>query len=106
MRAVIFEPPFIGMQDVPEPRLPSSDWLKVRVLASGICGSDLSKILHQDYSPGYLQTRILGHEICGVVAECGAGGELQAGDLVAVEPLLPCHHCEQCQAGCTQLCRS
>lgn len=107
MQAVIFDPPFIGLRDVPEPALPGREWLKVRVLSAGICGSDVSKIARREYGSGYLQTRILGHEICGAVAECGfAGGGLRSGDLVAVEPLLPCGSCERCEIGCTQLCPS
>jgi threonine dehydrogenase-like Zn-dependent dehydrogenase len=107
MRAIVFEPPKFQLRDVPDPELPGRDWLKLRVLAVGVCGSDIGKILHGSFEPGYLQTGILGHEICGAVIDCGSAcGDIHIGEVVAVEPLLPCARCEQCEQGDTQLCRS
>lgn len=69
------------------------DEVLVRVHACGICGSDLPRV----YTKGtYHFPTVIGHEFAGVV-EHDPQGEL-TGKPVAVFPLLPCFHCESCQA--------
>ena len=31
----------LSIKDLPEPEMPGPDWLKIEVLQSGICGSDI-----------------------------------------------------------------
>jgi NADPH:quinone reductase-like Zn-dependent oxidoreductase len=49
---------------------------------------------------------ILGADAAGVVAEVGAGVELEVGQRVAVNPTTSCGACEWCLAGQDNLCRS
>lgn len=77
-------------------------YVKVRVKACGICGSDL---------PRYFEGRvhafplILGHEFSGVVEEIGSLVEnISVGDHVVVAPLLPCGKCDACSKGNYSLC--
>ena len=89
-------------REVPSPG-PSE--LKVRVEASGLCGTDLH-IAAGEYPfarPGVT----LGHEFSGTVAEVGpeAGG-FNAGDRIVVDPNIPCRVCRYCHDGRPHLCEN
>jgi 2-desacetyl-2-hydroxyethyl bacteriochlorophyllide A dehydrogenase len=101
MRAVVIEKPgHISVQNVPDPT-PSYDEVIVRVMACGICGTDLH-IADGEFPPTPYPI-IPGHEFAGVIAD-GNGSDLAAGTLVAVDPTLNCGHCEMCRAGRPNLC--
>ncbi len=69
----------------------------VRVIASGICGSDMHAYLgHDERRPAPL---ILGHEAAGIIAEGP-----NAGRRVTVNPLVTCGTCAFCTSGRTNLC--
>lgn len=100
--------------DVPDPRLPAADWVRVATRLGGICGSDLS-MLHLETSmvaSAYTSFPFVpGHEIVGTVAEAGpAVTDLAMGQRVTVEPVLPCAArgidppCANCAAGDYNLC--
>ncbi|GGL21281.1 zinc-dependent alcohol dehydrogenase [Mangrovihabitans endophyticus] len=81
--------------------VPAEDESLVRITAVGLCGSDL----HWYDEGGIGDTRITapvvgGHEMAGVVR----GGPLD-GVRVAVDPAIPCHHCDMCARGHPNLCR-
>jgi L-iditol 2-dehydrogenase len=71
------------LADVPAPGEP------IRVLASGLCGSDLEKVGHAPAGT------VLGHEVVA---------ERQDGTRVALLHHLPCGECERCQAGHESTC--
>ncbi|MEI7743874.1 MAG: alcohol dehydrogenase catalytic domain-containing protein, partial [Chloroflexota bacterium] len=74
----------------------------VRLLASGICHSDLHT-LDGDWEAADLL--VLGHEGAGIVEAVGPGVDAPAvGDLVVLSWLAPCHLCVRCQAGQPWLC--
>ncbi len=78
------------------PARPKPGWCLVRVVACGICGSDL----HRAFDNGaYHYPLIMGHEFSAVVEEAGAGADYARGQRVAVFPLVPCHACAACQTG-------
>ena len=93
--------------DIPEPQLPTPEWIKVRTRLSGICGSDLATITAKGspyFSPFTSTPFVLGHEIVGEVAETGAAVEgFRIGRRVVIEPVLSCSvrgispPCHQCQ---------
>ena len=93
--------------DIPEPQLPTPEWVKVRTRLSGICGSDLATITAKGspyFSPFTSTPFVLGHEIVGEVAETGAAVEgFRVGRRVVIEPVLSCSvrgispPCHQCQ---------
>lgn len=91
-----FEGPFatVSLKDVPEPKLPNQDWVKIRVRLCGFCGSDLNLLMVRDSpmaSPFTSFPCIFGHELCGDVVETGKGVDTcTVGDLVTVSPLLSC----------------
>ena len=102
--------------DVPEPRLPAAEWVRMRPAVSGICGSDLATITARGstyFSPFTSCPFVLGHEVVGEIVEVGpAVKELVAGDRVVLEPPLHCRVrgladlCVECQAGHPAQCRN
>jgi L-gulonate 5-dehydrogenase len=84
--------------DAPTPPINEGEAL-VRVMASGVCGSDMHAYLgHDERRPAPL---ILGHEAAGIVA---AGPE--EGRRITFNPLVSCGTCHHCRAGLTNLCAS
>jgi threonine dehydrogenase-like Zn-dependent dehydrogenase len=79
---------------------PGPSQLLVRVLATGICGSDLATF-HGTH-PYKTAPVVLGHELCGVVVR--AAGEFAAGDLVCAAAYSHCGNCDACAQGRTNLC--
>lgn len=92
--------------DVPEPVIHAPDWVKIRVSAAGLCGSDMQRI-----SPAtggnYAGNPILGHEFSGTIVETGADVcDIAPGDRVAVVPLVGCGRCGYCAKGMVMHCAS
>ncbi len=85
MRAVRCPEGIPTVVDVPEP---TGDGVLVTVASAGICGSDLHLL-------SFSLPATFGHEFAGTLAD---------GTPVAVEPIDPCHVCDACIDGNTQLC--
>ena len=106
----------IKLVDLPEVELPSEEWLKIETLMCGFCASDLNLILLKDSptaSPFTSFPCIIGHEICGTVAQTGAQVDhLQPGDRVCVAPALNCAArqihppCPACRQGIPANCEN
>lgn len=76
--------------------MPARGEALVRITAVGLCGSDLHWYTEGAIGDAQLtRPLVLGHEFAGVTA---------AGQLVAVDPAIPCHACEYCEAGHPNLC--
>ena len=89
----------LRQNDEPRPESGPGETL-VRVMAVGICGSDLHWFGEAGIGDAKLQRPlVLGHEFAGVIAE-GA----REGRRVAVDPAIPCQHCEFCLEGNPNLC--
>lgn len=102
---VIRAPHDLQVEERSVPSLSEGEVL-VRVEAGGICGSDLHYYHHGGFGAVRLKhPMILGHEIAGRVADKSPDVTgLEIGDLVAVNPGLPCQHCRQCLAGRSNHC--
>jgi L-iditol 2-dehydrogenase len=71
-----------------------------RVLACGVCGSDVSETYVSRKLPG-----VLGHEVVGEVLEAGAGVPgIAIGDRVVIHHHVPCGACRRCLRGHETLC--
>ncbi len=80
---------------------PGHDEELVRVMAVGICGSDLHWYRESGIGDAVLtRPLVLGHEAGGVIVEGP-----RAGQRVAIDPAIPCYSCEQCLAGHQHLCQ-
>ena len=89
----------VRLEEIPTPRVGLGELL-VKVLASGICGSDVMEWYRIKKAP-----RVLGHEITGEIVEVGKGAErYKAGDRVFVSHHVPCNTCPYCLKGYHTLC--
>lgn len=95
------EGPGFALRSVPAP-VPPPGWVRVRVRAAGICGSDLPIFHGRRRVPVPL---IPGHEVAGEVECLGPGVDGWApGDRVAVGMVVACGRCAACAAGQPELC--
>lgn len=104
------------VREVEEPGLLGPDWVKVRPRLSGFCGSDLSIAkCHESLTlePFSSNPFVVGHEVCGEIAEAGEAVEgFAPGDRVTVMPALGCLQrridppCRMCAQGRFQLCEN
>ncbi len=81
---------------------PGPGELLLSVAVVRICGSDLHSYLHGqigDIAPE--SPLILGHEAAGIIAAIGPANEIpfRIGQLVAIDPCVPCGRCEYCERG-------
>ena len=89
----------IRIGDEPVPEAGPGETL-VQVTAVGICGSDLHWWHEGELGgPALTQPLVLGHEAAGVIA---AGP--RRGQLVAIDPAIPCTRCRPCRDGYRNLC--
>jgi L-iditol 2-dehydrogenase len=103
--AVLVAPGTLEVREVPDLELGPGEVL-VRNTVSGICGSDIH--LYSGSLPQIMPRilgKVLGHELCGEIVAVGPGvTKAKVGDRVAVEPLLACDRCIDCQVGDYHLC--
>ncbi|MEA2234311.1 MAG: L-iditol 2-dehydrogenase, partial [Solirubrobacteraceae bacterium] len=89
----------VVVEDVPD-RVAGPGEIVCRVLACGVCGSDVSEIYVSRKLPA-----VLGHEVVGEVLETGTGVQaLRAGDRVVIHHHAPCGECRRCLRGHETLC--
>jgi L-iditol 2-dehydrogenase len=103
--AVMYETGKIRIEKKPLP-VPGNDEVLVKMKYVGLCGSDLHYFEWGRIGP-YIVTKpiILGHECSGeVVGKGGNVKNIRIGDIVAVEPGIPCGKCEYCKTGMYNLC--
>ncbi|MGD2269672.1 MAG: alcohol dehydrogenase catalytic domain-containing protein [Desulfobacterales bacterium] len=106
----------IKLVDIPEPALPTAQWVKVKTLMCGFCASDLSLILLKESptaSPFISFPCVIGHEICGRIVEVGSAvTRVNPGDVVAIAPALNCAVreidpvCPACRQGMVANCEN
>jgi threonine 3-dehydrogenase len=97
--------PGLELIERPEPEA-GPDEVKIRVLRTGICGTDLHIEAWDDWAAGAVDAPlIVGHEFCGEVVATGAGvRDVRVGDLVSGEGHIVCGTCRNCRAGRRHLC--
>ena len=97
--------PGFELVDRPEPS-PAADEVKIRVLRTGICGTDLHIESWDSWAAGAVDAPLVpGHEFCGEVVEIGARvRDVAVGDLVSGEGHVVCGTCRNCRAGRRHLC--
>ncbi len=95
----------VKLESCPVPR-PGPGEVLLQIASVGVCGSDVHY-----YSEGRIGNQIvnspiiMGHEFSAYVVKLGAGVEnLNPGQLVAVDPAIPCGKCELCHLDHPNLC--
>ena len=101
----------LQLEDAPDPVLPTPQWVRLRPLLSGICGSDLGTLSSENspyFSPITSPPFVIGREIVGEIVEDNSG--FQTGERVVLEPALGCAArgidppCPYCASGRHALC--
>jgi len=87
----------LRIHDEPVPMTGEGERL-IRVRSVGVCGSDLHWFSEGEIGDAKLERPlVLGHEFAG---------ETEDGQRVAIDPAIPCGHCEFCEHGHPNLCSS
>ncbi len=87
------------MEERPEPKAGDRD-IVVKVMACGLCGSDLMEWYRIKRAP-----LVLGHEPAGIVVEAGKlVTNVKIGDRVFVTHHVPCNACYHCRTGHETAC--
>jgi len=102
MKALVYKgPEKIELEDVQKPA-PKEDELLIKIMAVGICGSDIQGYLGK--TGRRTPPMIMGHELAGVVEVAGDNSKLRKGDKVVIYPKLYCGSCDYCKVGLTNMC--
>lgn len=107
-RGVVYKGPGeVAVESIPYPKLAIGDRrcdhsVILKVITTNICGSDQHMVRGRTTAPSGL---VLGHEITGLVVECGRDVEfIKQGDLVSVPFNIACGRCRNCKEGKTGIC--
>ncbi len=97
------EPWKISCVDIEKP-VPKPGEALIKVVAAGICGSDIGAFRGTNGLVSY--PRVIGHELAGVVESIPENNKngIKVGDRVVVDPYLYCGHCYPCSIGSTNCC--
>ena len=91
----------VRLEELPVPEIESGELL-IKIIASGICGSDVLEWYRARKAPV-----VLGHEIAGEVVKVGEGVErFRSGDRVFIGHHVPCNTCRYCRAGHHTACQT
>jgi len=106
----------VRLGDRADPTIPGPEWVRLKVLACGICGTDLGNLTFEAspiLEPFGSFPAVPGHEVLAEVEEVGPGvRRVQVGERVAVDPMISClvrgHRpeafCSSCLAGRHSTC--
>jgi len=107
MKALYKDGPHAGLElvDRPDP-VAGPDEVVIRVLRTGICGTDLHIQRWDDWSASAVKAPLIpGHEFYGEVVEVGPlVHDIAVGDRVSGEGHIVCGMCRNCRAGRRQMC--
>ncbi|MDD3793030.1 MAG: zinc-dependent dehydrogenase [Candidatus Bathyarchaeota archaeon] len=91
----------VRIQELPIPTINDEEVL-FKVMASGICGSDVIEWYRVPKAP-----RVLGHEATGIITQVGNKVKgVKIGDRVFVSHHVPCNQCRYCQRGNHTACHT
>jgi threonine 3-dehydrogenase len=97
--------PGLWLEEVPVPEFDSNDVL-VRVLKTGICGTDLHIYEWDEWARETIPVpMVVGHEFVGEIVAVGANvNDYRPGMIVSGEGHVVCGRCRNCMAGRRHLC--
>ena len=97
--AVYYNNRDVRLEEVERPRISDGELL-IKIIASGICGSDVMEWYRIKKAP-----LVLGHEVAGIVEEAGKGvTRFSPGDRVTAAHHVPCNTCRYCLRGGHSVC--
>ncbi|MDR2203504.1 MAG: alcohol dehydrogenase catalytic domain-containing protein [Nitrososphaerota archaeon] len=99
--AVYYNNKDVRFEELPMPEIGEEEIL-LKVIASGICGSDVLEWYRLPKAP-----RVLGHEASGIVDQVGKKVvNVKVGDRVFISHHVPCNTCIHCQKGHHTACET
>ncbi len=99
--AVYYNNRDVRLEEMPKPEIGPGELL-MKVMACGICGSDVLEWYRVPKAP-----RVLGHEATGEIVEVGEGVErYKVGDWVFASHHVPCGKCRYCLSGHHTACET
>lgn len=104
MRAVVLKGPNdFKAEQMEKPKISDNDIL-LNMQKAAICGTDI-RILEGKKTKDVRYPSVIGHEMCGVIAEVGKSVQgFSVGDKVAIANVIPCHSCNSCLNGRENAC--
>ncbi|HJW65721.1 MAG TPA: alcohol dehydrogenase catalytic domain-containing protein [Candidatus Bathyarchaeia archaeon] len=101
LAAVYYNNKDVRIVDMPKPEIGEDEFL-LKVMASGICGSDVTEWYRVPKAPV-----ILGHEATGTIEKTGSKvTKFKVGDRVFVSHHVPCNKCRYCLKGHHTACET
>ncbi len=101
LTAVYYNNRDVRIQEAPVPQIGEDEAL-LKVMASGICGSDVIEWYRVPKAP-----IVLGHEATGIIDKIGSKVKsVKVGDRVFVSHHVPCNQCRYCQRGNHTACHT
>jgi L-iditol 2-dehydrogenase len=101
LAAVYYNNRDVRIEEMPTPEI-ADDEILFKVMACGICGSDVTEWYRVPKAP-----KVLGHEAAGVVAKTGKNvTRCGVGDRVFVSHHVPCNKCRYCLSGHHTACET
>ncbi len=99
--AVYYNNKDVRIEELPFPEIGEEEVL-LKVMASGICGSDVLEWYRVPKAP-----RVLGHEATGAIDQVGKKvTSLKVGDRVFISHHVPCNACVHCEKGHHTACET
>lgn len=109
LAAVLEGPRNFQFREFPIPEVGADDAV-LRVEACGLCGTDYEQWLGHLKDWGGGMPIIPGHEVMGFIERISPQASklwnVKEGDRVAIEPVIPCGHCQDCVQGAYTRCQS
>ena len=107
MKAIKLEKPWdVSCVELEKPS-PKKGEALIRIMAAGICGSDIGAYRGTNGLVSY--PRVIGHEVAGVIEAIDPEDNpkgFKVGDEVILDPYIYCGHCYPCSIGRTNCCTS
>jgi len=96
------------VEHVPDPKIIKDTDVLIKIKTVGVCGSDIHY-----YNAGRIGSQIvqfpfiIGHEAAGIVERIGSKvTRVRPNQRIAIDPAVPCGHCDQCISGRENTCRN
>lgn len=104
MKAVVLEGPNkFGPQMIDRPQI-GRDEILLKMEKAAICGTDI-RILEGKKTKDVRYPSVIGHEMCGTIAEIGADVQgYEIGEKISIANVIPCGSCSSCLNGRENAC--
>ncbi len=104
--AVFYKSHNLRIEDIEKPS-PNKGEVLLRVMACGICGTDVHIFDGDEGAAATPPKTVLGHEFAGIVEAVGENvKEIKTGDRVCIDPNKLCNECFYCKSGIGHFCEN